>query len=196
MSKMTCFIGLIIATGLAGCTKTYTESWKIVSESAVDYAYIKPDADFSVYRRLYPEPFEIYYPDEVGKPDPADLERIRAVFRDAFREAVGDAYEIVDAPGRDVLKVRASLIDLRTNIPLGKVNVGSQLAGAVKAGHLTLLMEMIDSRSDETLARAADEEKPDYSTIAYDDDWAAVEAAAVRWAGLFRNFLDNYLAQS
>lgn len=195
MPKTSYPILLITAFALSGCTVTKVEQWESVPERVVDYAYVKPDADFSVYRRLYPEPFEIYYPEEIGDPDPDDVERIRAIFREAFLTAIGDDYEIVREPGRDVLKVRASLVDLRTNEVTGTVNVGRRLAGIVNAGHLTFLMEMIDSRSGETLARAADEEKPG-SLGATDDDWAAVKVAAERWAGLFRNFLDNYLGES
>jgi len=194
MSKTRYLMILIAVAVLSGCTTTKVEKWESVPERVVDYAYVKPDADFSNYRRLYPEPFEIYYPEEIGDPDPDDIERIREIFREAFLTAIGDDYEIVRESGPDVLKVRASLVDLRTNDTVGTVNVGRRLAGIVNAGHLTFLMEMIDSRSGETLARAADEEKPG-SLGATDDDWAAVQVAAERWAGLFRNFLDNYLGK-
>ena len=192
----TALIAVLIAS--SACTTTEVEQWQVVPDTIVDYAYVKPGGDFSSYRRLYPAPFEIYYPEETGDPAPEDVERIRQIFRDAFRNAVGDDYEIVSEPGADVLKVRASLVDLRTNPPVGTVNVGRKLANVVNAGHLTFLMEMIDSRTDEVLARAADEEKPEPRNdgLGGEANWDAVRAAAERWTALFRNFLDENLGRS
>ena len=187
-------LGVFVATaGLTSCTTTTVEYWEKAPEATVDYAYAKPDVDFGVYRRLNAAPFEIYYPEEIGKPDGADVARIRQIFREAFLEAIGDDYEIVTDKAPDVLRVRASLVDLRTNEPVGAVQAG-KLAKFVRAGHLTFLMELIDSESGEVLARAADEEKADdVDTI---DDWDAVRYAAERWAGLFRGFLDRNLGPS
>lgn len=183
---------------VAGCSTTTVESWTTVEGSVADRVDVRPAADFSIYRRLYPESLEIYYPTAAGTPDPDDLARIRRVFSVAFLAQIGDDYEIVDKPGRDVLQVRASLIDLRTNKTGSSVDVGRRLQEIVRPGHLTFLMELIDSQSSRTLARAADEEKPD-SELAVDiedDDWVAIEAAAARWAEMFRSFLDEQLDQS
>jgi len=181
-------VGIVV-----GCTSTTVEYWEKAPDATVDYAYTKPDVDFGVYTRLNAAPFEIYYPEEIGKPNSADVARIRLIFREAFLGAIGDDYAIVDDTGPDVLRVRASLVDLRTNEPVGAVNAG-KLAKFVRAGHLTFLMELIDSESGDVLARAADEEKTDdVDTI---NDWDAVRYAADRWAGLFRGFLDRNLGPS
>ena len=50
---------------------------------------------------------------------------MRDIFRTAFLEAIGDDYPVVTESGPDVLKVRASLIDLRTNA--GDISVGRRL---------------------------------------------------------------------
>jgi hypothetical protein len=57
------------------------------------------------------------------------------------------------------------------------------------------LMELKDSQSGQVLARAADSASaPAFSTSAETTtDWGAVEKAAARWAGLFRQFLDENL---
>ena len=198
MRAMRISIWASLALAVGACSTTQVEQWESVREAAVDQAYTRPDVDFSNYRRLLAAPFEIYYPDEIGKPSEKDLARIRQIFRDAFYGAIGDDYEIVDQAGPDVLKVRASLVDLRTNPPTGQVSVGRRLADVVSAGHMTFLMELIDSRSDEVLARAADEEKPEpgEDIAGGGENWAAVEAAAQRWARLFRGFLDRNLGES
>lgn len=62
-------------------------------------------------------------------------------------------------------------------------------------GTLVFLMELMDSVSGETLARAADSTaNPNFSTSAETTtDWGTVEVAALRWAELFRQFLDENL---
>ncbi len=176
----------------AACTTVEVETWDVVNAPDVDSVYFKPGVDFSTYRVLYPKPFEIYYADEIGTPDPEDLARIRTIFRTAFREAIGTDYEIVDRPAPDALQVRASLVDLRTNRPENTVNVGARLARIVRNGELTFLMEMSDSTSGEVLAHAADGEEPSY--YPQEEDWAVVQREAERWARLFRRFLDNNLS--
>ena len=79
---------------LTACTKTvYVGSFNRVPNTAVEYAYVNQEADFSRYSKLMPGGLEIYVPEDVDPPpDPADLERIRTYFRDAFRQAIGDDY--------------------------------------------------------------------------------------------------------
>ena len=113
---------LLLAAGsatllaLGGCVvETTVDRYVKVPESRVDSAYVKPDADFSRYRKLQAAPLEIYYYEGQGAPDPQDLARLKQIFRDAFLTAIGDDYLIVDQAGPDVLGVRASLVDLETS---------------------------------------------------------------------------------
>ena len=56
-------------------------------------------------------------------------------------------------------------------------------------------MELVDSKSGEVLARAADSTSVPALGVGDDTitDWDAVQSAAERWAKLFRNFLDENL---
>jgi len=56
-------------------------------------------------------------------------------------------------------------------------------------------MELVDSKSGEVLARAADSASLPAFGVGDDTitDWDAVQSAAERWAKLFRNFLDENL---
>ena len=58
-----------------------------------------------------------------------------------------------------------------------------------------VVMELKDSVSGRTLARAADSASaPSFATSTdTGTDWASVETAADRWAKLFRSFLDDNL---
>ena len=180
---------------LGGCTQTIvTGSFHRVPNTAVEYAYINQAADFSRYTKLMSGGLEIYYPEGEETPDPADLERIRSYFRDAFVDAIGDAYEIVTEPGPDVLKVSAQIVDMKIS-PGGAVfEPSGRLRDIVAHGELTFLMEMSDSVSGQVLARAGDKSS-DISAEHDDATWDDVQRAAEYWAGLFRNWLDGALGQ-
>lgn len=184
---------LIVATCLAACTKTVvTGSFHRVPNTAVEYAYINQEADFSKYTRLMSGGLEIFYPEGEETPDPANLERIRSYFRDAFADAIGDAFEIVTEPGPDVLKVSAQIVDMKIS-PGGAVfEPSGRLRDVVAHGELTFLMEMSDSVTGQALARAGDKSS-DISAEKDDATWEDVQRAAEYWAGLFRNWLDKSL---
>ena len=180
---------------LAGCVKTTTTTYVRQSNTVVEQAYIQPGADFSKYTKLMTDGLEIYYPQSDAAPPEEQLERIRESFRSAFSDAIGDDYEVVNAPGPDVLMVKAQLIDMKVTGAAGDYNPSGRLRDLVARGELTFLMEMIDSESGDVLARAGDRTK-DVSTSGDAAEWAEVDKAARYWAGLFRNWLDNSLGNA
>ena len=181
---------------LTACTKTiYVGSFNRVPNTAVEYAYINEQADFSQYDKLMNGGLEIYVPEEVDPPpDPADLERIRTYFRNAFQQALGDDYEVVSEPGPGVLKVSAQVIDMKMTSGGAVFEPGGRLRDIVAHGELTFLMEMSDSQTEQVLARAGDK-STDISAENEDATWADVQRAAEYWASLFRTWLDNSLGQ-
>ncbi|MGI9331412.1 MAG: DUF3313 family protein [Gammaproteobacteria bacterium] len=196
---------MALVCSLLGCTQTTgettsettVETLRVPAKSRVDEAYLKPDVDFSGYRRLQAAPLEIYFYQGMGEPDPAVAERIRAIFRRVFLAAIGDDYPLSDEPAPDVLAVRASLLDLKHSPVMGKLPVQGRAARLAANGQLTFFMELRDSVSGELLARAADQEKPPApgEVMSDIDAWAQTERAATRWAGLFRDFLDENFAR-
>ncbi len=184
----------IAAFLLTACTKTvYVGSFNRVPNTAVEYAYINEQADFSQYNKLMSGGLEIYVPDDVDPPpDPADLDRIRNYFRNAFRQALGDDYEVVSEPGPGVLKVSAQVIDMKMTSGGAVYEPSGRLRDIVAHGELTFLMEMSDAQSGQVLARAGDK-STDISAEQDDATWADVQRAAEYWASLFRNWLDDSL---
>ena len=119
---------------------------------------------------------------------------MRAAFQTAFRKQL-EGYEITPQPAADVLKVRASLIDLTGDPVIELPNISRDVNKILQPGKLTFMIEMLDAKSDRVMARAADTEKsPDLdqpeNTAAASSE---VLAAAEHWAQLFRNFLDANL---
>ncbi|MGI9257501.1 MAG: DUF3313 family protein [Gammaproteobacteria bacterium] len=185
------------AFGISACTTTtIVEPFYRPGNALVEHSYVSPAANFSSYSKLLADPLEIYYADNAPEPDEADLERLRKVFRDAFLPKL-EGYELVTEPGPDVLRVRGQIIDMKLTSSIGTFQPTGRLQDLVTRGQLTFLMEIGDSMSDRVLARAGDTE--DGSSTSLSDEeagWAEVEAAAERWATLFRTWLDANLAAS
>ena len=186
---------VMAALWLSACTQTVvTGSFNRVPNTAVEYAYINQQADFSQYTKLMNGGLEIYFPENEERPDPAEIDRIRGYFRDAFTTAIGDDYEIVAEPGPGVLKVKGQVIDMKMTSGGSAMDVNGRLRDIVSHGELTFLMEMSDSVTGQVLARAGDKSS-DISAEKGDATWDDVRRAAEYWAGLFRNWLDNYLGK-
>ena len=187
---------LAAVLSLYACTKTVvTGSFNRVPNTAVEYAYINEQADFSQYTKLMNGGLSIYYPESEEPPDPAEIDRIRGYFRDAFTKAIGDAYEVVDEPGPGVMKVQGQVIDMKMTSGGAVLDVSGRLRDVVAHGELTFLMEMSDSVTGQVLARAGDKSS-DISAARDDATWDDVQRAAEYWAGLFRDWLDNSLGNA
>lgn len=183
---------VLVLTCTQACTTVTFESYRPVENRNVDIAYVAASADFGKYRRLQAEEMGIFYPTHAPASE-EDLQRVRGAFRDAFLGKISD-YEIVDQPGADVLKVRASLVDLRNTAADRLPNIADDLNEILEPGKLTFLIEMRDSTTDNLLLRAADTQKspdvdlPDGGPMSDD-----IRDAAAYWAELFKNFLDTNL---
>jgi len=184
---------LVLMLFVGACTTVTYESYRPVQNRNVDIAYVAAGVDFGQYRRLQIEEMGIFYPTNAA-PSEADLGRVRDAFRSAFIAQIG-AYEIVEKPAADVLKVRASLVDLRHAGPADRPNISADINAIMEAGKLTFMLEMRDSKTDRLLLRAADTEKAPQIDLPEDGsaNGSEVRAAAEHWAQLFRNFLDTNL---
>ncbi len=179
----------LFASLSTACVTTTVDTYYRVPDTDVDQAYLRPGVDFSKYSELYAYPMEVYYLEGKGSPGKAEIEAIRDVFHDAFLDAIDDDYQIVTKPAARALGVRASLVDLKANQTADDLPPGLEVL--VSGGHLTFLMELIDSKSGKVLARAADQEREAGDT----GELEGMDAAAERWAVLFRKFLDENLSR-
>lgn len=189
---------LLLCTALiaaVSCTTVETQSFRKVKTENIDSAQVAPGADFSQYDRLLADNMGIYFPEKNPVPE-ADLQRIRQIFRAAFIAELGD-YQIVSQPGPTTMGVQASLIDLRGSSGAEIPQLRRDVREIATANSLVFLMEMRDSQTGRVLARATDgAAAPSISTSGGNTtDWSAVDAAAARWARLFREFLDQNLGK-
>jgi hypothetical protein len=189
------FTNLVLAFVPAACsTTTVVEPFYRPSSAQVDYAFASPNGDFGAYSRLQVTPLEIYYPNDAPQPSRADLDRLRAYFRNAFLEEIGDDYEIIYEPAADALRVQAQVIDFKLTGAYGEYEPSNRLRQLVANGELTFLMELQDSQTGRTLARAGDTtQTPIEERADLEASWESVRLVAQHWAALFRRFLDANL---
>jgi len=178
---------------LVACTTTTTQSFNVSKNPDLEAVYVATDADFGQYDKLLARDMGIFFPTDAA-PSLEDQKRTRQIFREAF---IGElsGYVIVRDTSPGALEVQATLIDYRNASGADVPAVRRELRDIARPGAIIFLMELKDPESGSVLARAADSASaPAFSTSAdTTTDWAAVEAAAGRWAKLFRNFLDENL---
>ncbi len=192
--KKTLWITLPVAGLLtAACTTTTTQSFNVNKSAQVEASYIAADADFGKYDRLFASDMGIFFPTDAA-PSLDDQKRTRQIFREAFLSEL-TGYQIVRDKEPSALDVQATIIDYRNASGADVPNARRELRDIARPGALMFLMELKDSESGQVLARAADSASaPAFSTSAETTtDWDAVETAAMRWAKLFRQFLDENL---
>ena len=133
----------------------------------LDLVYARPGASLEGYKQVLLRPISVTFRKEWHNPpgDPyrmnaADAERIKgrmsALVREELRKELDKGgYSLVEAPGEDVLELQMSIIDLHAAAPdvqpVGRVDVF-----AFSAGEMTLVAELRDSVSGDTIMRIYD----------------------------------------
>ncbi len=142
-----------------------------VDPKHLDVAYLAPGADFRPYVKLMVDPTQVAFHkdwlrnvnetrDISRRIDDEDareiLEAARTNFADVFGEEFQKAgYEIVTAPGPDVLRVSPAIINLYLNAP-DTLTAGRSRTFTANAGEATLAVELRDSRTNALLGRVID----------------------------------------
>jgi hypothetical protein len=140
-----------------------------VEDPAVAMAYIDPDADFSVFKRVaILETFVAFRSNWQRDQNRSrsrnisarDMERIKedvaTLFERVFTERLEDAgYEVVEVTGEDVLILRPAIIDLDITAPDTR-SAGRSRTFTASTGAATLYIQLFDSMSGDIIGRAAD----------------------------------------
>ena len=179
MSTKTLLAGLVLAflTGLAPATVAFADDvvqstydgLVPVKNARVAMAYIHPEADFSVFKRVaILEPFVAFRSNWQRNQNRSrsrnvragDVERIKAdvadLLRDVFVERLQAAgFDIVNEAADDVLVLRPAIIDLDITAPDIR-RTGRGRTYTATGGAATLYIELLDSVTGQKLGRAAD----------------------------------------
>ena len=141
-----------------------------VAPRRMEMAWLRPGTDFRVYTKVMVDPTQVAFQpqwfkdynlnaslgnwlsqEQANKIMAAAQTNFDDIFRDAFRKA---GYEVVTAPGPDVLRVNSGVLDLMVNAPLG--DSGGQTTFIITAGQAALIVEVRDSTTNALLGRVAD----------------------------------------
>ena len=193
--------------GAAGAQvgSTNYEGLTEVRVQTLDYAQLRTSVVFSVYTGVMLDDIELAFrtPDRSAQQFPLSDEqkdRFHAALTSAFlSEFVGmQNLELVDAPGRDVLRLSVRVQDVTAAISTGSGSNRGRAAMALQAvGEVTLVLELFDSQTGEILARAVDTRVVEGAAIAQDgaviSKWDGIEQLCARWASTARMRLESLL---
>ncbi len=176
----------------------------------VAMAYIDPDADFSVFKRVVIlEPavaFRSNWQRDQNRSRrrnirTADMERIQrdvaALFTVVFTERLeAGGFEVVDVAGDDVLALRPAIIDLDVSAPdIG--TSGRSRTYTASTGAATLYIQLFDSVSGDILGRAADRQvaRRAGGRVTWSNrvtNTAEARRLFIRWGDQLVNFLNRH----
>jgi hypothetical protein len=165
----------LLALALTGCASTQrgpTEWDGLVRQpnTRLDAVFLRPDAEIPSYANIILAPAAVqlarnWDPNRGGRSasrrlDTADVVAIKdglaTLVDDIFREELtAGGYQIVTEPGPDTLLVVPAIIDLYVTAP-DAMSPGRSRTYTANSGRMTLVLEVRDSVTGETLARVVD----------------------------------------
>ena len=146
-----------------------------VKSKKLDVAYLLPGADFRVYTKVMIDPLEVAFrrnwERDMNSSSRSARQRVSAEDADRIRKEMGEGfhqilvedfakagYEIVTAPGPDVLRLQPGLADVWINAP-DTMQPARSYTYTVEAGEATLVLEARDSETGQLLGRAVDQRR-------------------------------------
>jgi len=204
---------LVLTSSLAASKKDVDDAMsrdglQKISVKGLDLAYARPGASLAAYKRVKLDPVEVQFdkswePTRTGsriKLGPEEREKIRVsvakLVEDEFTKVLqkDGAYQITSESAPDVLRVKASVLNVYINAP-SDMSVGRSKTYVSSAGQMTLLAELSDAASGQMLARVADRREGNRMARMQrvepgENESEARDVAAV-WAKILRNALDK-----
>jgi hypothetical protein len=190
------------------------ENLVAVGDPQVAVAYIDPNADFSVFKRVMV--LDTYVAFRSGwerdqrrgtrsaRISTRDMDRIKSRVSELFNSVLiesleaNDGFEVVSEPDYDVLLVRAAIIDLDVTAP-DTSSAGRSRTYTANSGAATLYIELFDSVSGQIIGRAFDRQSGRRASSMMSWTSRASNTADARrvfrgWADNLRGFLESHYA--
>lgn len=166
----------LVALWVGACTGTQqrgpTEWDGLVRQpgTRLDQVFLRPDAGIPAYRNIVLAPVQVQFarnwdPNRGSRSltrrlDPGDIAAIKdnlaTMFQDIFREELtAGGYQIVGEPGPETLLVVPAIVNLYITAP-DNMAPGRSRTYTANSGQMTLVLELRDSITGETLARVVD----------------------------------------
>jgi len=173
------------------------------------YAWAEPDVDTRRYTKILPQRAEFEFRAVRGTTtgtsrsnqrefpiSEKDQEKLVEIVSEVFMEELAKSrrFTITDAPGPDVLILTGTLLDVVSLVPPERA--GRNEVYLSRVAEATLVLELADSTSGETLVRAVERraaERPGQMAVRANSatSWAEIRRLAQRWATRLREGLDG-----
>ena len=182
---------------------------KKIEDANVGVAYIDPNADFSVYKRVaISDPYVAFRANwrrdtnrsRMRPVTATQMEKIKSDVASLLKEVLterleaDDGYEVTNEADYDVLLVKPAIVDLNINLPETGPRAAT-VSVSTSAGSAVLYIELFDSVTGAIIGRAADRQEASTDTFqvtgpAFQE--AAARAIFTKWADTLRDFLDEH----
>jgi hypothetical protein len=182
-----------------------------VEQRSFAEAWAKPGLDLSHYRNVLLEPIEIAYRE--AKPQSTLRSQVssqgdfpvsqdaRAKLQDVVHTALeqqlsqSDRYGLTERPDRDVLMIRASMLNVVSHVPPEPISRSDIYLRSI--GEATLVLELRDAVTNEILARDIDRRAADRADLFIELNtvtaWSEVRIVAKTWARMLRQPVDEFV---
>jgi hypothetical protein len=201
-------VALLSAVALAA--KKPPEEWdglKLVKVKGIDAAYVRPGADVSGYTKLIIDPIQVAFAKDWDKKSTVYKQKLSTAQLDEIKQKLGklaeetfdevlskdNGYQIVTAPGPDVMRFSAAIVDLWPRAP-DTQEPGRNYTYTTSAGSAVLYAELRDSETNQLFARVVDgREARNSGTFRWTnsvENTAEARAMVQDWARILRKRLD------
>ena len=167
-----CLLGSAAPQAFAASPPATWDGLTNVKSKRFDAAYVLPGSDFRTYTKVMMDPTEVAFrknwvrdynndtmdlSQRISKEDAQKmLDSARTGFEEVFEKAYTQAgYQVVTAPGPDVLRVRTGVANLYVTAP-DRPTAGRSRTFSEDAGSATVVIEVRDSETGALLGRAVD----------------------------------------
>ncbi len=166
--------------------------------------YVDKSIDIRPYTKIMLDPVQIYLapnPEYKGL-QPDALKRMTDAFQAAFVDAVSSGYQVVSAPGPDVLRVRLAITGVQPVSPgvtaidflpiKALFNAGRAAAGAApRVAEISAEIEVLDPSNRQVAAAVATRKSDKTLEQGENIRWSDLQPIVVAWAKNFRQGLDT-----
>lgn len=221
--------GLVLVPLISGCDKTHQapgaqKSYFIGDKGVLgDYSMLRKEksptgatvfitdkggkAYFAKYKKVIIDPVTIWQMPDAQRPEGSplrdipieDLQNLAFVFRDAMVKELEQDYEIVQAPGPDVFRLRAAITEAsdspvvldfistfepitRTISGISKLSTGTN----IWVGEASVEAKLIDSQTGDLLMAGIDRRSGEKTFKGVTSSWDDVRASYEHWAKAIR----------
>lgn len=205
----------LLSAGAAAKAPATWDGLVQVKAKKLALGYLRPDADFRAYSKVMFDPPEVAFNKNwqrdynsstmslAGRVNDSDVrdaveeakKSVSKIFPERFTQ---EGYQVVDAPGADVLRVSLGIIDLEVAAPDRDLGARSR-SYSMDAGQATFVVEVRDLLTNQLLGRALDRreagEGPTYRRT-YGSNVADFEALFDNWARIAARGLNELKAAS